>query len=494
MMIDSRSLDQDINIFFNKSAEAFTADKLIATLAYKFDTAEDAESFKSRIVRELDGCTELFKARDTGEYQLKRLFFQNAEFCITPDKYEIEHGILFPGHRFSAFCTEEIFPSEIEFMEAGSSKKSRLKEVKEKLEDIIKYHVLLGSEQIFDFLVAEDSANMKLLQGKKNGNQVILKAFDLKDFFRAHNFEEGDAIAVKILDWTNGIFIFSYLPGNNRKASRVKQWIDNYSVALDKTIDDYENYLEIPDQLSNALFIGGRGLLVADGASLDEFYRNNSHIEISMDNGHTILTRKSDTDLEEEELEIPDGVMISKGNTASIDEILAEIGIPLKTPEVDAYMLDQCYRRELEFVDFISRCFGNEKLNFIDDAQENVFMNYLEDRWERLSENYNRHADELKAPIREKILETVEERFEWLQFLNSIDIATGQLPEKDMKKLAEISLRLATILNMLNSADYSIAAEEAEGILDAIDKLAESQTEIIAQMGSFMNVAPNRND
>ena len=95
----------------------------------------------------------------------------------------------------------------------------------------------------------------------------------------------------------------------------------------------------------------------------------------------------------------------------------------------------------------------------------------------------------MKAPVREKILETVEERLEWLQFLNSIDIAAAQLPEKEMKKLAEISLRLTTMLNMLNSDDYSIDENEVENVLDAVEKLAETQTGIIAKMGSFMNVA-----
>ena len=489
MLIDSNKLDHDVNIFLNKTTGAFTADELIASLAYKFDSVDETESFKSRIVRELDGSVELFKDMTKNEYQLKKLFFRNTEFCITPDKHEIERGILFPGHRFAAFCSEDIFPSEVKFTETGSGKKSRLKEVSLKLEDIIKYHVLLGAEQIFDFLIAEDSANMKLLQGKNTGSMVKLNAFDLKDFYRANDFEEGDAVAVKILDWTKGDFNFSYMPGSSRKANKVKQWIEKYSAAIDRTIDDYESYLEIPDQLSSAFFIGGRELLTAGGASLDEFYRNNDHIEISMDNGHAILTRKSDADIPEEELEVPEDIMISKGKTASIDEILAEIGIPMKTPEIDAYMLDQCYRKELEFVDFFSRCFGNERLNFIDDAQENVFMNYIEDRWERFSERYNRHADELKAPVREKILETVEERLEWLQFLNSIDIAAAQLPEKEMKKLAKISLRLTTMLNMLNSDDYSIDENEVENVLDSVEKLAETQTDIIAQMGSFMNVA-----
>ena len=234
MLVDSQKLDHDVNIFLNKSTGAFTADRLIESLAYKFDAAEEAESFRSRIVRELDGSNELFKDMDKGEYLLKKSFFQDAEFCITPDKHEIEHGILFPGHRFSAFCSEEIFPSEVKFTETDSKKKSSLKDVSEKLEDIIKYHVLLGSEQIFDFLIAENQSNIKLLQGKAAGNQVKLKAFDLKDFYRSHDFEEGDAIAVKILDWTKGLFNFSYIPGNNRKAAKVKQWIEKYSAAIDK--------------------------------------------------------------------------------------------------------------------------------------------------------------------------------------------------------------------------------------------------------------------
>jgi hypothetical protein len=487
MIIDSNKLDQDINRFLKKSKTAFTADDVITSLAYKFDSPEEAEIFKSRVIREFDGSVELFKNKEKGEYLLKKLFFQDGEFCITPDKYEIEHGILFPGHRFAPFCAEGIFPSEIKLIDADKDKKSGMKDVSETLENIIKYHVLLGSEQIFDFLIAENPVNMKLLQGKTKDRQVKLKAFELKDFYRSHDFEDGDAIAIKIIDWTDGVFSFSYISGNSRKESRVKDWTRKYSAAIDKTIDAYEDYLEIPDQLSNAFFIGGRELLVADGASLDEFYRNNDHIEISMDSGHTILTRKPDMD-SEEELTLPEEVMISQGKTASIDEILEEIGIPMKTPEIDAYILDQCYRREMEFADFFSRCFGTEKLNFIDDAQESVFINFVEDRWEKFSNNYNRHADELKAPVRERILEITEERLEWIQFLSSVDINTALLPKADMKKLAELSIRLTAMLNMLNSENYSIAESESEELLESIEKMAETQTEMIAKMSSFLNV------
>ena len=112
----------------------------------------------------------------------------------------------------------------------------------------------------------------------------------------------------------------------------------------------------------------------------------------------------------------------------------------------------------------------------------------MEDRWEKFSNNYNRHSDELKAPVRERILEITEERLEWIQFLNSVDINTKLLPEADMKKLAELSLRLNAMLNMLNSESYSVAESESEELLEAIEKMSENQSELIAKMSSFMNV------
>ena len=75
MIIDSNKLDQDINRFLKKSKTAFTADDVITSMAYKFDSPEEAEIFKSRVIREFDGSSDLFKNKDQGEYLLKKLFF-----------------------------------------------------------------------------------------------------------------------------------------------------------------------------------------------------------------------------------------------------------------------------------------------------------------------------------------------------------------------------------------------------------------------------------
>ena len=51
----------------------------------------------------------------------------------------------------------------------------------------------------------------------------------------------------------------------------------------------------------------------------------------------------------------------SRGETAEITAMLREIGSPLSPVEIDSFILDNCYARELEFEDFFARAFGREK-------------------------------------------------------------------------------------------------------------------------------------
>ncbi|MEI2999924.1 MAG: hypothetical protein V8T86_03335 [Victivallis sp.] len=47
-----------------------------------------------------------------GNFTSRAAFFRNYEFVLTPDEWEIQEGILFPGHRFAAYVSPAVFPSE----------------------------------------------------------------------------------------------------------------------------------------------------------------------------------------------------------------------------------------------------------------------------------------------------------------------------------------------------------------------------------------------
>ncbi|MFA7231443.1 MAG: hypothetical protein WC071_09255 [Victivallaceae bacterium] len=479
--IDSKIIDEAI---FAALAEAkdgqITADDILHRLKH------DDEATRERIERELDSDDSLFKDFENNSYILQRAFFNSKVFNLTPDELEIENNLLFPGHRFSAFCDSEIFPSEVKLIDESTKQAQDIFKFSCDVTETIPFHILMGSEQIFDFFVAEDSSNSALLNRVAPVRKVTLNVFNMKDFYRRHEFRSGDALQVTIKDWDKGVFSFKYLSGAERKNKNIESWVNDFADALEKVIDRFDNYLEIPDQLRWAFFFGGKSLFGNQGASLDEFYRKTDRIEINFENaGHTVLGRTL-TPSESESVALPDEVMVSKGKVSSIDEILADIGSPLKATEIDAYILDQCYRGELEFDRFFSRCFNHEKLTFSDDAQEAIFVNYIEDRWELISEKYSRLQDEPKAEFRERILEIIDTRVSWLEYLQDMELNIKDLPEKEIKQMAESSLYLTELLELINSEENTLQPDEAENILDAIANVAEIQEEMIENINLYL--------
>ena len=180
--------------------------------------------------------------------------------------------------------------------------------------------------------------------------------------------------------------------------------------------------------------------------------------------------------------QLPEGFSISKGETGNIKAMLAEVGSPLTPVEVDSFILDNCYARELEFEDFFARAFGREKLEFADEAQQVVFYNYVEERFEELSGNYNRYDDEPKAPVRANIMELVEERMEFLDYLNTMDSKLDKLPNEKVQELAAVAGQLNEILRLLNNPGYTPEQLELEQLADTVEARSVDQDKLIAEL------------
>ena len=201
-------------------------------------------------------------------------------------------------------------------------------------------------------------------------------------------------------------------------------------------------------------------------------------IQITLLGSQTILAPAEDDAFDEPEIDIPDNVFVSGGKTGSLEEILEELGSPLKQVEIESYMLDELYNAGTSFDAFYERCFSPGTLSFADDAQEAVFINYIEDIWERRGEIYNRFDDDKKGLVRAKVLEIIEERNQWLSGMKE-DSVNPELVKKKIEPLAESSARLRKLLEMLNSEDYAIDDTEMQNILEAVEDMADIQSNII---------------
>jgi hypothetical protein len=152
-------------------------------------------------------------------------FFTGREFVITPDEWEITQGVLFPGHRFIPFLPETVFPSDAKLLLPDGSEVAKRK-ITLPLGQIFHYHLLLGSEQIFDFLIAEDPANAHLAHHANSNEQVSLEIFDFAGFYKANSFTCGDAIVCKVSNYDAGIIECRALSAEKRSFNLRKQRIN----------------------------------------------------------------------------------------------------------------------------------------------------------------------------------------------------------------------------------------------------------------------------
>jgi hypothetical protein len=445
------------------------------------------KALTERVRCELDGDETLFSDAED-QYIIRDEFFRDSFFLITPDELEIDEGILFPGHRFSAFLPAEVFPSEVELCEAGGEN-IRQRHFAGPLLQVFPYHLLMGSEQVFDFFIAEHEGNRRLAKRAGGTEKVTLRVFDLKAFYRRHDFSTGDALRCRVVDYRRGVFSFEYVSGNERKNAALVKFCADYAAGMAKVIARFDAYLDIPEQLAWGFFYSPAALRTAAGAtaSLDEFIKNTQALEINYDAGHSVLTlrRGGEEDGGDDGYAVPEGVSVSKGCVDSLEALLKSAGSVLTPTEIDAYILESCHYRELDFETFFGRCFGSEELDFVDDAQEAIFYNYVEDRWEDLTRNYNRVDDEPKAEARNAILELIDDRSRCLSELRNrggID-PVGSAGEK-LARLAEVSRCLQELLTMLNDPGCFLSEEELEAMNETIAGIAETQNDIIESIES----------
>ena len=480
--INIQKIEDTVSILLGKNAGKFSVAEVVKELSVNDSEGKIADRIKGSL--ELD---ERFYYDEDNNFICKGEFFNGKSFVVTPTEREIDENILIPGHRFLPFVNNEIFPSEIELISKIDGKKIETVILRDSVPELIPYHILMGAEQISDFFVAESSENKNLRDMSGTREKIVLNVFNMKQFYKAVNFKSGDALLCKIKDYDNGVIEVQYLPAKERQEQNIEKFVADYTSAISKVIERFSNYLELHEQLGWGFYEGrDDSLFGAEGASLDEFLAMADDLEIAFDDGYAVFVRKTSGHIHDENCDcghhhdededfdsdfLPEGIGISKGAVNSIEDILIEIGSTLSLAEIDAYMLDCCSVNNREFHEVFARMFNKESLNYADEAQEMIFLNYLEDRFENLSSTYDPVADKDKMSLRSLILEITDSRNEFFEYLKSTDIDENPTVEKELKKIAEASLHLSNILQLLNNPGYDLSEDEAEKMEASIEDM-----------------------
>ena len=404
----------------------------------------------------------------------RKAFFDQKKFIITPDEWEIKEGVLFPGHRFIPFVSEEIFPSETVLNFGQSAAATR--KVTLPLGQIFHYHLLLGSEQIFDYLIAEDPANAHLARHASSGEAVSLEVFDLTEFYRRNDFALGDAIACQVTDYEQGIIQCSFLPADKRSFNARRSRVEALDEAIKTVWEEFKDYPDIPEQLAWAEFYCGN--TDSTGASIDEFIASSTMVELRAEGDHAVLSIREEN-RDNSDVTLPEGLSISNAALDDPVKLLSGIGAPLTEAELDAFILDALNRRESDIDGVYSRIFAHGEPENADDAQQAVLLNYLEERFEELQENYNRADDEPKAELRADLLDAIQQRLEYLAYLGSLDRDPNARESETLKKLAAVSTKLGEAVKLLNNPAFTPDETELDHLATLVDAGLDEQEELL---------------
>lgn len=476
--------EKAVRQYINESDGPFKADACAEAVCDAMpDDPREATKLIRSIERELNNSPLVFSHPDKKYYQSRSSVFNGGEILITPDAFEIENGILFPGDRLTPFASEEVFPSDALLIDEATEEEFGCLDFTAPLNSILPFHILLGSEQVFDYFIADHDVNEGLFSDGAPDGDVTLTVFDFSEFYGRYGFAPGDAIVLRIDSWSEATFSCSFVSARDRQEEADK-WVESFTGAMETVIDYFENYLEIPEQVAWGYFFGSKELLESPGASVSEFTDRSDRIHIVYSGGHTVLAINTpgQEDNSPPEFKPPEGVAVSAGETDNLDGILKQVMSPLNQIEVESYCLSELWRRQYDFDSFFKRCFGQEKLAFADDAQEATFMNFIEDIWERAESTYNASLDEIKAPIREQILELIDARVKWFEYTLEIGIDPTSLDQAAIEQMKEINLHLTSMLNLLNTPSHEVTEDDAQNIIEAIEAVSEMQEECIDRL------------
>lgn len=406
-------------------------------------------------------------------------FFQGAKFVVTPCELEIESGILFPGHRFAPFCSPDIYVSEVSLLAEESGIELKTKMFACNMLEIMPQHALLGSEQLYDYVMAESQDNSAFLQGEHSA-KVKLEVFDLARFYAKHEFSTGDALVFTVDDYDNGEFSFSYLSASKRSEQGRDLWINRYENALQKAITANSEYEDVPEILADGLFCGGAELFDSAAASLDEFIALSEVIELKAGENGTVLAIHNEFSESSYEDELPEGVSASAGKTDSLESIMKDAGSSLSQLELDAFIFDAYASSDVEVDNLYRRLFEGE-LNFADEAQEAWFRVLLEERFEYMQDKFDRQNDHEIAETRTAVLELIEQRLSILDSFKSVEEA---IPEDIEHELSICSQFYNTLLSIILTPGYAPDSDaDYDALMDTLDTMAARQEQILARMG-----------
>ena len=137
---------------------------------------------------------------DGSHYISKNAYYRGASFLVYPSWEEVNRNILVPGDRWHPFCPPSMPPWEIILTDGNGIIPHKM--IPFTLQTLEDYHPILGKKILL--------MNMQEHLGS-DCSRLSLPVLAMGEFYERYDFQVGDALRIKVLDYDSGFYHMEHI-------------------------------------------------------------------------------------------------------------------------------------------------------------------------------------------------------------------------------------------------------------------------------------------
>ncbi|MFA7230782.1 MAG: hypothetical protein WC071_05890 [Victivallaceae bacterium] len=436
------------------------------------------------------------EADDAEIFFSRRGLFAKAQFCVCPTAFEIERGILIPGHRFVPF-----FDREDKIVLETGEKRGKIKRTKRNIPfvSLSVYYSLFGPRGMMEQVLIEAEDNMQAFLDEMQSGEVDpnstcqVSVYDFKAFYAANKIVEGDILLVSIIDHKKKLCTIERLPQD--RLWQAAKWNNEFEIGLRKNIDmvDIIGYMEpIEAFLSRAFFYSDHSLLQAPSSMLVNVLNQHDdlYLEISAEGNAIIWEKDREFELveeeEDEDFEFDEDEDEEFAEEFRLDELFKTMGFSISANELEAYMRDELFGGGDSLERVKKRCFDDRVEQHYPELKKE-FNQEIKELWETVKSEYNIFQDNPQGKIRKKALEFADMHTAWIRKLDMNAIDINDSLKKDLTKIFELLGPVYGLIALLND-DQVIEPKQVKGYSGMLDMAMSEYDKMIKKLDKKLGI------
>ncbi|MBN2625194.1 MAG: hypothetical protein JXA95_00905 [Spirochaetales bacterium] len=220
---------------------------------------------------------------DGSHYISKNAYYRGASFLVYPSWEEVNRNILVPGDRWHPFCPPSMPPWEIILTDGNGIIPHKM--IPFTLQTLEDYHPILGKKILL--------MNMQEHLGS-DCSRLSLPVLAMGEFYERYDFQVGDALRIKVLDYDSGFYHMEHIRRPEREELDHKSdlWLNLMEKSMERVINLFGERLILPNQVDWAYFMGGPGLMRKPTLNFHHFMKRTEQFTLSSADGLYFLRKK----------------------------------------------------------------------------------------------------------------------------------------------------------------------------------------------------------